>query len=185
MLPPGHIAAGYLVAEALLRVSGVALTDTQTRILLFLGVLFGFAPDLDMFYGFAKKHVWTASNTTFDHRQFLSHVPVLWLIAGLGVYALASGPFVQYIGLLLWLAPWTHFMLDSIQSGVRWLWPFSNKSFALVEPGMTYMNGERRFFKFWEGFVRWYLGTVIFPLELLVILCAIAVSLFRFNVFQM
>jgi membrane-bound metal-dependent hydrolase YbcI (DUF457 family) len=180
MLPPGHIAAGYLVAEALIRVSGVAFTDVQVRTLLLTGMIFAFAPDLDMFYGFARKHAWTASSTTFNHRKFVSHAPVLWLIAGLSVFAFASDPFVQCIGLLLWLAPWSHFLLDSIRCGVSWLWPFSDTPYALTEAGKPYVNGERRFFRYWTGFVLWYAGTVVFPLELIVIACAIAVSIIRY-----
>jgi hypothetical protein len=177
MLPPGHIAAGYLVAEALIRATHVPLTDTQTSILLLLGMFFAFAPDLDMFYGFATRHEWTASSKTFNHRRFMSHVPVLWLIAGLGVYIFAATPFMQCVGLLLWLGSWSHFLLDSIESGVMWLWPFSHKVFALKNPGKTYVSSERRFFKFWTDFVQAYFHSPAFPFELIIITAAITVFL--------
>ena len=52
MLPTGHVAAGYLTGYALLKFSNSGFTLAQHQQLIFWGMFFGFAPDLDMFFLF-------------------------------------------------------------------------------------------------------------------------------------
>src|SRR5579864_7278991 len=120
MLPPGHVAAGYLVTKTLLNIAKPAVTAVQLNRLLWWGVFFSFAPDLDNFVAFAIVRGWWYKPGTDSsiHRRFYSHVPLLWLIPGLLIYLVATSPYVRYIGLLLWLGSWTHFILDSIDYGV-------------------------------------------------------------------
>src|SRR5258707_1017416 len=128
MLPPGHIAAGYLTAKVLLHFSHEGLTQVQQTRLVWWAIFFGFAPDLDMFLSFFKEKALVVKNVNKNnHRRFYSHAPVLWLITGLMIYIFASTPYFKIFGLLLWLGAWSHFILDSIDYGIMWLWPFSKQ----------------------------------------------------------
>ncbi len=91
MLPTGHIAAGFLTAEAVIHFVHPAITLHQQHQLLLWGMFFGFAPDLDEFYYFIKNKNLLVSGeegVKKNHRQYYSHTPVLWLIAGLSIYFL-------------------------------------------------------------------------------------------------
>lgn len=161
MLPPGHIAGAYLLTSAVLTLTYPPVSPEQMGILLAVGTFFGFAPDLDLFYGFAKNKTMTASDDTFDHRTFLSHAPIFWLIPGVVLFFFMPDPFWKEVGLLSWLGSWSHFLLDSIEGGVMWLWPWRKKRYALLPEGKGYVNSEKRFFPFWIGFFRWYIKTFV------------------------
>ena len=157
MLPPGHIAAGYLVGRAVLHLGHPDLSIEQERPLLMLGCFFAFAPDFDFFYVFFKEKGFIIKKGDINHRKLISHAPVLWLIAGLIIYGLSDDVFWQYFGLLLWLCSWSHFLMDSIQHGVMWLWPFTNRSFALKDPDIKDPHFPATgFLSFWFLFVKHY-----------------------------
>ncbi len=176
MLPPGHIAAGYLTAEALLHLTHPALSSAQTTNLLYWGAFFGFSPDFDEFVFFAQtKGLLVNPPAETNHREYYSHAPILWLIAGLLIYFLAASTYVKYIGLLLWLGSWSHFLLDSIGFGVMWLWPFSRRQFALVSPGKKQHIAERNFWKHSWEFLKVYSRTATFYVEIIILLTALIV----------
>ena len=156
MLPPGHIAGAYLTTTALLTLTHPHVTSGQVHWLIGIGIFFGIAPDFDFFYGFIKNRILTASEDKFDHRTYLSHAPILWLIPALLLFLLAPDPFWKTIGLLIWVGSWTHFFLDSIEHGVMWLWPFTDKPFSLIQRRLTFITKEERFFPFWTEFLFWY-----------------------------
>lgn len=157
MLPPGHIAAGYLLATALLNFTQPGFDTQQTAQLLALGAFFGFAPDLDVFFSFARGKSVSVPLMKHNHRFYWSHTPLPWLIVSLLIYFLASDPFLKYVGLMIWLGSWSHFALDSIIFGIMWLWPFSNKHFALSKNKNDIMAGEQTglgFFRSWLAFLK-------------------------------
>lgn len=157
MLPPGHIAAGFLTAYTLLKVTNPAFSEEQITQLYLIGMFTAFAPDLDFFYAFFRVRSFTIQNNSINHRLFFTHAPVVWLVAGLLVYFLSPTEFLQFTGLLIWLGAWSHFALDSIQHGVMWLWPLSKKRFALRRAGMAHKGiTEPNFFKFWLKFLTTY-----------------------------
>ncbi|HVY67829.1 MAG TPA: metal-dependent hydrolase [Patescibacteria group bacterium] len=181
MLPPGHIAAGFLTAEALLKIAKPDLPAAELRHLLWWGVFFGFAPDLDMFYWFLKSRAFKMDPRAGNHRQYLSHAPVLWLAAGLIIYAAAPSDYVRMIGLLLWLGSWSHFLLDSIEYGIMWLWPLSTKRFALKSTDGILAEPEGKFFDYWRKVVKSYSASLSFYLELLVVLAAVTAYFLNFK----
>ena len=174
MLPPGHIAAGFLTAEVLLKFAHPQLSPIQQNQLLFWGMLFGFAPDLDYFYVFFREHAFTVKDSgKNNHRRFITHAPVLWLIAGSAIYFLSADVYYKILGLLLWLASWSHFVLDSIEDGVMWLWPISSKQYAFRHPANITIE-ENNFFKHWWKFLVLYSQQrLTFYLEILIILIAL------------
>lgn len=176
MLPPGHVAAGYLTAFVLTRGLYQNLDPSQINQLLTLGAFFGFVPDLDMFWAFLKARGFTFERQAVNHRTFLSHAPVLWLTAGLLWFWLADSQAAEAAGLLLWLASWSHFLLDTVEYGIMWLWPFSKAVVALRDRELNFEAQRPGFFGYWLGFLRWYVTTrLTFWLELLVVASAISV----------
>jgi hypothetical protein len=173
MLPPGHMAAGYLVGTLVAKKFGMYLTPLETKELIWWGVFFGFAPDLDMFYSFFKERGLTIHNKKTDHRQYLSHVPIVWLSAAIVWIICAPTLYWQLVGLLIWLGSWTHFVLDSIQYGIQWLWPISHRLFALRDIGKEMpSNQENNFLKYWFKFIKDYSKSfaLIFWLEFALII---------------
>lgn len=180
MLPPGHIAGGFLAAYGLLKITKPDLAPAQVDQLLWLGAFFGFAPDLDYFVSFFKERSLTVRDFEKNtHRQFISHAPLVWLAVGLLIYFLASSIFVKYLGLVIWLGSWTHFIADSVEYGVMWLWPFSTKYIGLIPRDYLKIT-EPGFWRYWVKFVKLYTKAVSFYLEILVIIvaCYILIRLF-------
>ena len=175
MLPPGHIAAGYLTTYALLKVTHQNFSPEQTTQLLWWGALFGFLPDIDSFVAFAREKAFMVKNQKNNHRKQFTHAPLLWFIFGMIVVLLAPNSYWRYVGLLLWLASWSHFLLDSIQYGIMWLWPFSNRIFALRDRERDFQIQDNSFFGYWSTFVKAYANTVSFYLEVLIILIALVI----------
>lgn len=175
MLPPGHIVGGYVVAEAVLAVTHFSLSAQQTNELLLLGMFFAFAPDLDFFYAFFRLHGWTLQKNTVDHRKFVTHMPIVWLVAGLAIFFAAQTPFMKVLGLLVWLGAWSHFLLDTIEYGIMWLWPFSSKVYALKNKERKFVTVEKSFVRYWTHFVWWYMHQMSFWLEVGVIVVAVFV----------
>ncbi len=175
MLPPGHFAGGYLAAEALLHITKADLSSAQANQLLWWGAFFAFAPDLDTFASFIKERAWFVKNPANNHRKFVSHAPLLWLLAGLLVYFFSADIYWKNVGLLLWLGSWTHFLLDSIEYGIMWLWPFSNRIFALKNREREFNIQSPTFLVYWWNFVKSYTRTLTFYIELLIVVIALIV----------
>lgn len=179
MLPTGHVAGGYLTGFVLLKFLKPDLTTVELNNLILWAIFFGFAPDLDVFWFFIKnKTILVASSTNeTSHRKFISHAPALWLVVGLGIYFLASDLYTKYIGLMFWLGGWSHLVLDSIEYGVMWLWPFSTNIYALKNTAVAKPITEHGFIKHNITFLKFYSTRLTFYLEILVIITALAVYL--------
>lgn len=179
MLPPGHIAAGYLVAKVYETIFHPHISLIQSKQLLWLGALFGFLPDLDMFLAFFNLKSFTIQPEKADHRAYLTHIPYLWLLLGVIIWIIGKifgSVFTSSIGIVLFLSTWSHFILDSIYFGVQWLWPFSKKCFALfnIRPGAI-KSIDSSFFGYWSTFIKNYYieQRVTAYLELLLIALAV------------
>jgi hypothetical protein len=177
MLPFGHIAAGYLTAELLIEVAKPALSINQLHELLWFGALIGFVPDLDMFYAFWRAKSFQHSGQDFNHREFISHAPLLWLFIAILIIVFAPNLFVRYLGLLVWLGTWSHFLLDSGSFGVRWLYPFSKRFYALKSPGVKHVNPATTFFAHWWHSLKSYYqeNRLAFYVEILLVVTALIV----------
>jgi membrane-bound metal-dependent hydrolase YbcI (DUF457 family) len=175
MLPPGHIAAGFLTAKALLHFSHANFTPVQQAQLVWWGMLFGFIPDIDTFIAFAKEKAFMVKDQKNNHRKQFTHAPVLWLLAGLVVILFAPNLYWRYVGILLWLGSWSHFLLDTIQYGIMWLWPLSKQVYAIKDREQDFHIEQNTFFGFWWTFVKYYAKTLSFFLEVIIIVSAFIV----------
>lgn len=184
MLSPGHVAAGYLVAYSFLKITKPIVDDLHLHYLLWWGIFWSFAPDLDLFFVFAKTRSLTPDDRQINHRHFYTHTPILWLLTGLAIYFFSPGVYLKNFGLLLWLGSWSHFALDSFQHGIRWLWPLNSKLYAIRDRGLTLGSDQRAgFFKHWWRFLHHYTtrARLTFYMEIAVILAA---SFLSYQVWQ-
>jgi len=136
-----HPAAGYLATKGALALGlgrGRGLSD---RTLLAVGVAASVLPDADLLY------FYTIDRQQHLHYGYWTHIPAFWAV----VLGLAAGvcwvrhirngaPVIALVALNLFL----HFVLDTVAGGMRWLYPFSSRGFALVrvpaEHGHWFLN---------------------------------------------
>lgn len=183
MLPPGHIAAGYLTAYEIIKIGKPELSQHQINELLVVGAIAGFIPDLDMFAAFAKVRSFTITDGKTNHRKFWSHSPLIWMAIGLVIYFtawIASSTFFEYFGLIFWLGSWSHFILDSLDYGIHWFWPFSEQLFAVRNKEINLPNDEKEFFKYWWQFLKMYTQKLNFTFYTEIAILALAIfTLFK------
>jgi|SRR6185503_5398338 len=179
MLPPGHTAGGYLVAKAVTKFLPYQFTREQLRKLYWLGMFMGFVPDLDMFYAFYKSGSFTIDRLTTDHRTYLTHTPLPWLVLGLLIFTSAKSKYAKAVGIIIWLGAWSHLVLDSLEHGVRWLWPLTDKLYAIKPTVHSLIDIQTSdFFPYWIHFVSWYLShSITFYFEIIIITAAITIAI--------
>lgn len=168
MVFPGHIAAGYLVAYGVIHAAGIPLTGNEQTLMLAVGALLGDGPDSDIFLSFLKKGT-TKPGALVGHRDHITYTPILWLAIGAIVYAFSgTSPIGQVLGVLLWLCPWSHLLMDSLytNTGIRWLWPITDKRYYLLKR-------EDSHFSNWKDLLLGYLKNPLFYVEMLVTLAAL------------
>lgn len=171
MLPPGHIAASFLASYEFLKITHPQFELSQINFLLAVGTFFGFAPDLDMFFAFAKEKAFVIKDSEkHNHRKYLTHAPALWLILSLLIYFVSKSELEKYVGLMILVGSFSHFILDSIEHGIMWFWPFSNKIYALKDAGSHYEIDEKNFIRHWWKSLQLYFKSVSFYLEILLII---------------
>jgi hypothetical protein len=117
---PFDIGLGLMLGVLINTVSGI-----DYKISLLIGVVACLLPDLDYVY----KATITKKLPHGDHRDGL-HYPLIFIPA-VGLIGYLINP---YIGLGLALGALVHFIHDSIGVGwgVKWLYPFSKKSYAFL-----------------------------------------------------
>ncbi|HEV8601000.1 MAG TPA: metal-dependent hydrolase [Patescibacteria group bacterium] len=167
MLPPGHIAGGFLAAK----IASHFIPELDHSKYLLLSSFFGFFPDLDFFFAFfkAKKFI---SREDINHRQFVTHAPLLYLVVFTALY---SFPNLRLFAWTFILGTWSHFLLDSISSvGIAWLYPFTSKLYNKTWDSRIAIS-EQGFLKHWTTFVREYMKIFSFKAEMAIILVAILV----------
>jgi membrane-bound metal-dependent hydrolase YbcI (DUF457 family) len=169
MVLPGHLAAGFITTTALIAGIHPDLSSAQIQMLVVFGTLAGDLPDIDVAYHMLNKHT-TEPKDLGDHRYYMTHAPLFWLIVGLTIFFLSDSVFMQTIGILTWLCSWSHLLCDSIEHGVMWLWPLSKKRFALRKVPETLPGACD---SFWNCLFKTYFKTVTFYIE--IIMCVVAI----------
>ena len=184
MVLPGHLAGGYIATTALLAVFHPDFSIVQTNILLIIGTLAGELPDIDLLKLYVdnkpndKKT--NGKHTTDNHHSYITHAPFFWLIISLIIVAcgfIAHSIFTQYIGWLIISGTWTHFIFDSIEFDVRWLWPFSNKYYSLIKREHTKNITARpgTFLNYIQFITQEYVKSITFWLEIIVTITALCI----------
>ncbi len=178
MLPTGHLAAGLLTTQALLKIVKPEVSAFEAQQLLWWGIFWSFAPDLDTFWAFFKaKSFYYNKKDNSVHRQFYTHIPILWLVTGLLIFFLSSSIYWKTFGLTLWLGSWSHFLLDSLEYGVMWLWPINKELWALKNRGIKVQINSSSFLSYWTTFLKFYITRLTFYFEILIIFLALILNL--------
>lgn len=172
MLPSGHFAAGYLVTTALIKIANANLSTSQVGVVTLVGTLSGIAPDIDLAYYFFRQKKGKLKKDE-NHRFYLTHAPLLWLLLSLGIYQFGGTEFWHMIGLSVWAGSWSHFVLDSIEFGVPWLWPMSKKLIALKRMSGSGNKSTEVIKSQWEFITKVYPTMVTSSLEILIIALAL------------
>ncbi len=89
------------------------------------GILFSLMADLDVFVELAKRG--KVGGRVQGHHRELTHFPLTYLPIFILIYFLFGKVWSALFGLCVFL----HFLHDSVGMGwgIKWLWPFSNKSY--------------------------------------------------------
>ena|SRR3989344_8724673 len=178
MLPTGHIAAGYLLAKSILAINQPSFDPNEQALLGLIGGFSGFAPDLDMFYAFIKERGFHQTGLKFNHREFITHTPIFWLVISTVVALVGRDFFWRYIAVAIFVGSWSHLILDSTFVGIRWLYPFSKKFYALKNPGQAEPNLVKGFFNHWFNLVKMYYHTtpLTFLAEIILVIVAVIIA---------
>ncbi len=179
MVLPGHLAGGYLATIALLTVFPSDLTINQINTLLIIGTLAGEFPDIDLLF-FNLKYRHNTANRNDSHRNYITHIPFFWLVSSLIVVIIGiifNSTFTKYLGWVILAGTWSHFILDSIEYGIRWFAPISNKRFAIKlevpeKPTSDRPGSLKQYFHF---LVQTYWKMSTFWLEIIVTIVAICI----------
>lgn len=122
-----------------------------------LGAIF---PDLDMFY------FYLLDNRQTHHHEYWTHLPCVWLVAGIIVFIcrfIFSDNKKTILGVLFIGGGFIHLMLDSLVGDVWWLYPFIDKPYALFTVPARYSPWWLNFILHWS-----------FLAEVLILFCSLA-----------
>jgi len=184
MLAPGHLAASYLASKIFLKIIKPELNNSEIDNLILWGIIFGVAPDLDLSYNtfHPKKKTVNLSDCQDNesHRRHFTHAPLVWLLASIFIFIwglITGSSFILFLSLLIWLCSWLHFGLDSLEDGIRWLWPFNKKFFRIKKISIIAENKKSAFLKDLSRFLKNYTKKfkLTFYLEIVLVLAAIII----------
>lgn len=132
-----HLPSGYLFGRA---------SGSCDRAVLIAALIGSVAPDFDMLWFYLVDQGQT------HHHRFWPHIPLVW--AGIAALVL---PLIA-ITARRWLAPaaaflgavMMHLVLDTVNGGIMWLWPFSDRLVTLVTVPATRSNWVLSFLTHWS-----------------------------------
>jgi len=181
------------MTQILLNLTATSFSSNQTTILLIIGTLAGDGPDIDLIWYYFENRNSTLSlpkesndfhrndkTIASNHREYPTHAPLTWLIlCALIVLAglITNSIFTVFIGLTILAGSWSHFVLDSIEFGIRWFWPFSNKRYCLHKTVEIEPAGQKGTFSYYWKMIttRDFLKSWSLYAEILIVMIAVVV----------
>lgn len=168
MLPPGHIAGGYLAGK----LASLAIPELNQPDYLAFSAFFGFFPDLDFFIAFAKSKKMTIDDSV-NHHKFVTHAPFLYLVL-FSIFYLLFPEHRLYAWAFI-IGTWSHLLIDTFFSdGTAWLYPFSGRLFG-KNSDQPIRVAETDFWKHWTQFIKEYFKLYAFKAEVALIIIALAI----------
>ena len=182
-----------MTATALLAVFHPDFSTAQTNALLIVGTLAGELPDIDLFFFNIKhrrdRHEQKKIEDTESHRDYITHTPFFWLTVSVAISFIGfisdgifgsmfmNSTFIEWIGFILLAGTLSHFVLDSIEYGIRWLAPWSNKRFAVQLEVLEKPTDDRpgSLMQYFHFLIRTYWKTKTFWLEIIVTITALCI----------
>lgn len=174
MLWFGHIAFSYILCFVLSRILNLT-PDANLNYLFLIGLIASIIPDLDtwiLFYKY-KSLKFQAEDS---HRRYISHAPLVWIFTSLLIYFISTNDFVKYAGLFILVGSMSHFIGDSFEYGIMWLWPFSKKQFSMHKiPKENFRENEPLLSYYWKFFSKIYVKNWTFYIEIISIIIALII----------
>lgn len=165
-----------MATRAVLAIFHPALTASQSTWMLILGTISGDLPDIDVAI-FSFTHLIGSKTAKKQHRSYVTHTPIFWLAVSAAAALIglaASSAFILTLSAVILAGSWSHLLFDSIEYGVRWLWPFSDRSYALRYPPESESAHRRGSIAYyWEFISKAYFKNLTSYAEILVTLAAI------------
>jgi inner membrane protein len=119
-----HMPAGFLLSRYLLREER---NEAHYIKFLIIGLIASIAPDFDLAY------FYLIDNRQHPHHSYWSHIPFFWI----AIYAALFIPCYKVLGKkaitlisMVLLCGLLHMVLDSIASGIKWLYPLDTSYYG-------------------------------------------------------
>lgn len=158
-----HAPLGFIITYSTSKIWKEKLTKRETFWIFFIGILFSIFPDVDLFY-----YYFISSGET--HRALITHTPFLYILLSLVVFLIGfifKRSFVKLVALVVLLTSFSHLLLDSLGSGIAWLYPYNDLLYGFLS--FSFLS---------EGFYGQYLFAIVYSLELLFILTFLGLLFF-------
>lgn len=173
MLWVGHLSLGYLFYKIILSVyPAEIISQYELNILLVVTLIASILPDLDFISFFTKNKSMKLQNYS-SHRTQISHAPLIYLTVGVIFYLVSQTIFFKIASILFIVGIMGHFIGDSIEYGIMWLWPLSKKQYSLHKVPKENIQSSGIVDYYWKFFWSIYVKNWTFWIELGVILTAI------------
>lgn len=114
-----HLPAGYLTGRSI----------TASRPVIVAATLGGVFPDLDMIW------FYLIDDRAFHHHHYWVHIPFFWAVVAALTLPLIAALRKGWLlcALAFFAAIFVHLCLDTIAGDIKWLWPWQNTFFRLIE----------------------------------------------------
>lgn len=155
-----HAPASFIVTFFTKKIWQKNLTKRQTFWIFIIGAISGAIADIDTFYYYLVA-------ATSTHRQMITHTFFLYLVIFLTLFLIGyfkKNQFIKSGALVFILATFSHLLLDSLGSGVAWLYPFNKLLYGLLN--ISFLN---------QGFYGQNLFFINFTFEFLIILVFLSI----------
>lgn len=176
MTPFAHVAAGYLMTQAVDLINPSLNFNTPGIII--TAIVAGNLPDLDVFFVKDKT----------KHRNTITHAPLFWLIVIAGfliVSKMMGNDLIFRYFLAIGLGVFSHFFTDwfaarGLDGGIRLLYPISKKHYGLFPLKKDKIKFEGIQTLFQKEFIKYYMkNSFLFYSELVLTLAGFIIFLSR------
>lgn len=188
MILPGHLAAGYVVSQLVINTASPEIMAYSIPLSI-LGAVSGVLPDLDhllVYFRHRKdkpEEYKDAGSKHEDHRDFISHTPLFWIVLGAIAYAFAGwagSEISQIVSMIIAGGAISHLLMDCIEHGVKLLWPFSQRKYCLYDEPEDFIPERPGSVSYhWKMITKFYPRKKLFYIEILVSLSVLLYITFK------
>lgn len=145
----GHLPLGYVVSQRPIRHEAKNSGSIPTRYRVAILCFFSLFPDIDLFFTYFF-------NASESHRNFITHTPIFYLMIWAILAFIAKKTKKKNLRAIADLAIagvfLGHLLPDSLNAGILWLWPLSDRLFGLrsfFPNGLSFAGMSGQTLVFW------------------------------------
>lgn len=131
-----HLPAGYCLASAL-------ALGPQRRAIMAAALVGAVLPDADI----AMFYLVDAGST--HHHRYWPHIPLFWASAALITLPILSRAACLRAGFAFYAGVFLHLVLDTLNGGILWLYPFDDRLITLIDVPATQAHWILSFVLHW------------------------------------